>query len=276
VKTDTRQKTALSLSVIIVVLATFSSTGGLFLDGLYRDNTLVTLSFEGNDIVTLILAIPMMITAMIFVKRGSIRAELIWLGMLDYMLYNFTYYLFGAAFNWFFLLYVTLFTLSIFTLIFGLINIDATSIAQRFRASTPVKWISGYMFFVAIGLSTVYVDQSLDFIITGVIPPIIEKVDNPTNVVFALDLSLLVPVLVLGAIWLWKRQPWGYILSGMALVKGASYTLVLTITAILAANASIPDASAELPFWVFITVLGTIACVLLYWNLDTNNVKDIS
>lgn len=128
------------------------------------------------------------------------------------------------------------------------------------------------MLFVAFGLSTVYIIQSLDFIINGVIPPIIERVDHPTNVVFALDLSLLVSVLVLGAVWLWKQKPWGYVLAAIALVKGATYTLVLTTVSTWLAKTGFPDAAAEIPFWALITIMNMIACVLLYWNIDPNSV----
>jgi len=210
-------------------LATAASAGGLILGNLYRDNTFVASLWKGNDLVTLVVAVPMIIAALVLSMRGSQRAQLVWLAMLNYMLYNYAFYLFAAAFNWFFLIYVALFTLSIFALIFGLVNIDVNGISKKFRARTPVKWISGYMLFVALGLSTIYISQSIGFVATGQLPEIVLKTGHPTSIVFAIDLSLLVPVFVLGAICLWKRKPWGYVLATMSMVKGAVYTLVLTV-----------------------------------------------
>jgi hypothetical protein len=40
---------------------------------------------------------------------GSTRGMLIWLGLLAYALYNYAFYLFGAAFNALFLVYVAAF-----------------------------------------------------------------------------------------------------------------------------------------------------------------------
>lgn len=267
--TEFKQKAAFRLSVIIVGLAAIASAGGLLLGGLYRDNEWVKLSWPGNDFVTLVIAIPIMISAMVSARRGSKRAELIWLGMLDYMLYNYAYYLFGAAFNWFFLIYVALFALSLFAIFIGLFNVDAADIGGRFRARTPVRWISGYMLLVGIGLSTVYFLDSLNYILTGVVPEIIELAEHPTNLIFALDLSLLVPVLLLGGIWLWKRQPWGYVLAGIGLVKGATYTLVLTAIAIWSTMKGLPDSAGEIPVWAIFTVAGTVAALLLYGNLES-------
>ena len=127
------------LSAIIAILATLASAGGLSLNNLYRYNTFVTSLLGGNDLVTLIVAVPLLVAALVISMRGSDRAKLVWLAMLNYMLYNYAFYLFAAAFNWFFLIYVALFTLSIFALIFGLVNIDANRIGQKFRDRTPVK-----------------------------------------------------------------------------------------------------------------------------------------
>src|SRR5688500_7194686 len=88
---------ALNLSLIAAVLAGIASLGGLFLKGLYRDNLLVTSAWKGNDLVTLFVAIPILIAAIAFSKRGSLKAQLVLLGILDYMLYNYAFYLFGAA-----------------------------------------------------------------------------------------------------------------------------------------------------------------------------------
>jgi hypothetical protein len=190
------------------------------------------------------------------------------MGVLDYMLYNYAFYLFGAAFNWFFLLYVTLMGLSIFALIFGLIDLDVNGISKQVRARTPVGWIAAYMLFVAIGLSLIYIAQSLGFIFTGDVPAIVTNTGHPTNVVFALDLTLLVPFLVLGAIWLIRRKPWGFVLAGILTIKGPLYTIVLTAGSLWAANAGVPDVAGQVPLWVGLTVLGLIACGLFYRNMD--------
>lgn len=260
-------RTAFILSSLIAVLAAVASAGGLFLDGLYRDNLFVTSAWQGNDLVTLIIGVPTLITALLLSRRGSQRALLIWMGMLDYMLYNYAFYLFGASFNEFFLIYVVLLGLSILALIFGLANLDVDGIGHQFRERTHVRWISGYLLLVAAGLSVIYVSQSLGFVFTGQLPAIITRTEHPTSVVFALDLTLLVPFLVLGAIWLLQRKPWGYVLAGISTVKGSVYTLVLTAGSLWAANAGVEGVLAEAPLWVFLTALGLIAGVLLYGNM---------
>ena len=265
----TKPGPAYILSILIAVLATLTSAGGLLLEGLYRDNLFVISAWKGNDLISLFIAVPVLAAALFFSRRGSLKAQLVWMGALDYMLYNYAFYLFAARFNWFFLLYTALFGLSIFALIFGLVNLDLNGIKQRARERTPVKWIAAYMLFVAAGLTLIYVAQSLGFILTGEIPTIVARTDHPTSIVFALDLTLLVPFLVLGAIWLLQRKPWGFVLAGISTVKGPLYTLVLTSGSLWAANAGVEGAGGEVPLWVTLTVLGLIACGLFYGNLKS-------
>ena len=266
-----RFKTAQILSIPVIILATIASAGGLFLDGLYRDNLFVTSAWKGNDLITLFLVVPLLICALIKIKRGSQRAILLWMGLLDYMLYNFAFYLFGAAFNWFFLIYTALLGLSIFALIFGLASMDMNGITQSIRPRMPIKWIAAYMLFVATGLTVIYVMQSLGFIFAGEIPPIVTRTGHPTSIVFALDLTLLVPFLALGAFWVLRRKAWGFVLAGICTVKGALYTLVLTAGSLWASNAGIEGASNETPLWITLTVLGITASGLFYGNLKKSS-----
>jgi hypothetical protein len=262
-----KSRTPYTLSIMIAILATIASAGGLILNGLYRDNAFVTTTWLGNDAVTLFLAVPILVASLFFSARGSFKAQLIWMGALDYMLYNYAFYLFGASFNAFFLIYAAMLALSIFALIFGLINLDVNVIQQQFRERTPVKWIGGYFLFVALGLSSVYLMQSVGFIFTGQLPSIVTVSEHPTSIVFALDLTLLVPWLVFGALWLMKREPWGFVIAGILSVKGPLYTLVLAVNTVLVMKAGLAT-EAELPLWVTLTLLGLLASGLLYGNME--------
>jgi hypothetical protein len=259
-------RTARLLSIVIAILAAIASAGGLLLRGLYRDNLFVSSAWKGNDLVTLLIAVPVLVAALILAARGPGAAQLIWIGMLDYMLYNYAFYLFAAAFNWFFLLYVALFGLSIFALIFALVNLDVAAIYDRVRERMPVGWIAGYMLLVAIGLSLVYLMQSIGFIFTGQLPVIVTRSGHPTSIVFALDMTLVIPFFMLGGIWLLQRKPWGFLLAGVATVKGPLYTLVLVMDSLWASKAGVPDIAGEIPLWLTLSVLGLVASALRYLN----------
>jgi len=64
-----------TVSAVIAALMTFASLGGLFLPGLYRDNTWATAAFRGNHLATLLFAVPVLAVALVLARRGSDRAD---------------------------------------------------------------------------------------------------------------------------------------------------------------------------------------------------------
>lgn len=262
----------LILSALVGVLAAVAAAGGLLIGDLYRDNLLVRSGWLGNDLVTLIVAVPILAVALGLARRGSLAAQLISLGLLDYMVYNFAFYLFGAAFNRFFLVYVACFTLSIFGLVYGLIGLDVGVVQRRLRPGWSFKWVAGLMVVIAAGLSLVYLMQSLDFIFSGRVPPIVEATGHPTSVVFALDFSMVISVLALAAVWLWQARVWGYVLAVVINVKGALYMLALSLTTLAAVRAGALSDASQIALWGFIGIACLVASVVLLSHLRTTDV----
>jgi len=256
---QTKFRNSIILSFIILILAIIASAGGLLIEDLYRDNAFVKSIWPANDMVTLFLAIPLMAGALFYTIRGSVKARLIWMGTLWYMVYNYIFYVYAAVFNSFFLIYVALFTLSAYALIFAMINTDAGTIRQSFHPRTPVKWIGGFLLFFAISLGVPWIIMSLGFVFTGQVPEAIVKTGHPTGVVFATDLSLLVSPLILGAILLWKRQPWGYIISFILMIKGVLYPVVLVIGSIFAYRET-GSRDSLMPLYILLDV-GCMVCL---------------
>lgn len=261
-----RFKISYVLTIIIAILATIASAGGLFIQGLYNDNSLITSAWHGNDFVTLVIVIPLMVTSLILAMRGSQKAQLVWIGTLGYMLYNYIFYLYGAAFNLFFLIYVLLFTLSIYALVFAMTKIDVVAVSQEFRVVTPVKWISGFMMFFAVFLGVLWIAMSLSFVFTGQVPTPILQTDHPTGVVFATDLSLLIPALILGATLLWKRHPWGFVLGAIVLIKASTYGLAMIAMSVFT-YVELGTVDSLLTLWVVLSLGCIISCGVLLGNM---------
>lgn len=217
------------LTSIVIVLSAIASFGGIFFKNIYRDNELVNAVWLGNDIVTLFLVIPLMIVVLFFSLRNSLKAQLIWMGTLWYMVYNYIFYMYGSAFNKFFILYVVIFTLSVYSLILALAKIDKQTLLQKISSKIPVKWISSFMIFFAIFIGGLWIIQFLSFVFTNEVPKSITQTGHLTGVIYATDLSLLVSTLIVGAIHLWKKELWGYLISIILMTKCVLYPFVLVI-----------------------------------------------
>ncbi len=251
------------LSLLIAILAGVASAGGIFVSGLYHDNAFVTSTWLGSDLVTLFVAVPLLVVALLLATRGSDRAYLVLLGVVDSMLYSYGFYLFGTAFNPFFMIYAAVVSLSIWALIYGLTSLDAIKLSRRFAPKTPVRTISGYMLFVGVGLASVYIAQWLGFLTSGQVPDIVTKTGHPTNVVYALDLTLVIPVFIVGALWLWQRKPWGFVVAAIMNVKGAVYMLGLSASTLTAFRTGTVVSPAEIVLWGSIGVGCLVAAVTL-------------
>jgi hypothetical protein len=261
-----RLRVPLALSAIIVALIALASFAGLFFDGLYRDNTWTTSQFRGADFIRLFVAVPVFGGAIYSTMRGSLRGLLIWLGFLWLAVYDYAFYLFAAAFNELFLVYVAIFGLSIGALIWALSRIDTRAIKQQFTDRVPHRLISGYMVFWVLMLGGLWVGMSIAFLITGNVPQSVIDSGHPTAIVFALDLGVLLPAVALAAYWLWKREPWGYVLAVMVNVKGATYALALISMGVFMERAGI-ESGGLVFLWAFFAVASLAAALGLLWNL---------
>lgn len=260
-------RVAIILSRIAAALAAVASAGGLVLPDLYRDNTWITSAWRGNDLVTLGLAVPLLLAGLAR-ARGSGRGQLVWLGMLAYLVYGYAYYLFGAAFNRFFLLYVAIFALSILALLHAVSALDIQALGRAFGRRTPARALAAYLLLLAVGLGGAWVAVCLGFVVTGRVPAAIVASGHPTGIVFALDLSLLVPGFLLAGLWTWRRQPRGFVLAAVMSIKGATYTLALAAASVVAARAGVAGAGAEIPLWAALTAVNAVACALLLGNFQ--------
>lgn len=252
-----------SLSAIVAGLMAIQSAVGLLVPTIYRDAGWVTAAWYGNDLVTLLVAVPVLIWALRAVRRGSRRAELVWYAMLGYSVYNYAYYLFGARLNWFFPVYVILFILPIFALILAVGRLDARAVAAWFSERTPIRWIGGYMLFTGVGLVLAWTTQWASFMLTGTTPDIGEEA---FRLIAAMDLTFMVPWLLVGAVLLMRRRPWGYVISSIIITKGATYTLVLTVTSTVAALRGVEGTLEQIPIWAAWTLAGALAL----WGLLAN------
>ena len=256
------------LTVIVAGLAALAAAGGLLFENVYHDNAFTVSTWRGNDLATLFVMVPLLIGALVSASRGSTRGYLVWLALVDAMLYNYAFYLFGAAFNWLFPVYAAIFACAIWAFFLGLTNLNVVALKARFSTRTPVRWISAWMLFVGLGLGMVYIAQWAAFALGGAVPAIMARTEQHTNVVFALDLSLVIPLLVVGAVWLWRRKPWGYAIAAIINLKGAVYMVGLCASTYTAYQAGTIANLGELPIWAFIGAGCLVASVALLHNLN--------
>ena len=246
------------LSLVLVGLMAVQALLGLVFRTEYRDAGWITAAWYGNDWFTLVVGVPLLVAALS--ARGSIRGRWLGCGMLGYAAYNYAYYLFGAALNVFFPVYVLACVASAIALILVLARTDVEGIATAFDRATPVRLIGGYLTVVGICLGCVWLAMWAAYAFAGRATPVEPEA---FKLVAALDLTMMVSALVSGGVLVWRRRPWGYVIASVAAIQGSLYLMVLALNSLLAINRGLVKAPGELPVWATLAGLTSLAAVML-------------
>ncbi|MFN2194528.1 MAG: hypothetical protein ACK2UW_00205, partial [Anaerolineales bacterium] len=164
--------------------------------------------------------------------------------------------------------YAAIFALTILALIFALPNVQAQAISQCFQARTPVRWIGGFLLLLGICLGSLWILLSVMFLFTGQVPQVVIDSGHPTSVIFAVDLTMLVPFAILGGLWLWRRQPWGYVLGTMIAISGGEYTLALAGMGLAADKTVVAGAAPLTALWLTLSAICFFAGGVMLRNLE--------
>jgi hypothetical protein len=260
-----RTRVALPLAAIAATLMAAQAATAIAFPGLYRDTGFALDAWRVNDPVTLFVALPTAVTSLWLARRGSVPAFLVLLGAMQYGLYNYAFYLFGAALNAHFLLYVAAFVAAGSALIAGLVAVDAAAVERAFMrhapARLPARPLAAYLAFWGAALGVAWVAQALTFAFTGAEP---ELGAEAFRLIAALDLSLVVAPASVAAAWLWQRRAWGVVLAVVLHVKGVIYALLLAIGSALGGPVAQGGGDGLLGLWAgFMVGSGASLVVLL-------------
>ncbi|WP_114578707.1 hypothetical protein [Saliphagus sp. LR7] len=210
------------LASIATLLLTMVATGvGLFVPDFYRDAPSLLPQVYGQDLLTLVVAVPALGISLYFAVRGSLRGYVVWLGVTGYLLYTYASYSFMTAFNELYLVYTTLLWLTLFTFVGGMVRLEATALKRTIGETHRQAYI-GFHLLLAILTAVLWISEILPAIGSGTVPPSIADAGLPTSVIYSFDLGIIIPAFVLTAYWLWKRRPYGYAFTAVLLVKVAT------------------------------------------------------
>lgn len=185
--------------------------------GLYYWDTLSSAAqMQANDLVALVIGVPLLLVGYFASLRGSLRGRLLLAGSLGFVLYTYLTMCVGAAFNALFLVYVALFSLSLWAFVMSLMEVKIDELPSRFKDSLPRKSVAALLLFAAAFLGLAWLGRIAAAMKPGAVP----ELENATSMfIQAMDLGLVAPACVVAAVLLLRRRPWGYLLASVGMVK---------------------------------------------------------
>jgi hypothetical protein len=205
------------LTAPISILVAIAAGVGFLVEDLYRDTAYFAAQAVGQDLITLAVALPVLVISALLAGRGSIRAYLVWLGVLVYLVYSYVIYALAVQFNPLFLVYVALLGCSLYALIGGLATTNFAGIKARFSRRTPVKAVGIFLAVLAGLFYFMWLSETVPALLAGEVPQSVIDNGTPTNAVHVLDMAWILPVTALTALWLWRGRALAYTLAGTLL-----------------------------------------------------------
>jgi hypothetical protein len=231
----------------------------------YWDTVSMAAQQQGNDLVTLLVGLPLLAVSTWLTFRRSLRGRLLLTGTLGFFLYTYMSMSMLTAYNVLFLVYVALFSLSIYAFILSMLSFDLADLPHHFSAHLPRGWIAGLMFLVGGFLLLAWLGR--------IVPPLLQNqapvLENTTTLVIqAMDLGLIVPLAILSGILLLRRSPWGYLLTSVAMMKFLTMGLAVSTMSInMALKGVAENLGIMIPF-LTITLLNLLMAMVLLKNID--------
>jgi hypothetical protein len=237
----------------------------------YWDTVSSAAQMQANDLVALVLGLPLLAVSSWLALRGSLRGRLLLAGTLGFILYTYITMVFGAHYNALFLVYVALFSLSLFAFVLVMMTFDLERLPAHFSENLPRGWIAGLLFFVAAFLSLAWLGRILPTLgpislslwekggVRGI--PVLE---NTTSMfIQAMDLGIIVPVCILSGILLLRRKTWGYLLASVGLTKFLTLGVAVSLMGLNMARVGEPVSVVELVIFPGMALAGVAMTVVL-------------
>lgn len=235
--------------------------------GLYRyDSVSVAAQGIAQDLVTLVLGIPLLLTAMGLTARGSLRGRVLLTGTLGYFLYTYTSIAMTAAYNELFLLYVVLFSLSLFAFILSFLAIDVATLSARVTTQFPRRTIAGVDLALGVLMALLWLGRIVPALLAGTPPFGLES--YTTLVIQVMDLGLVVPAAILAGILVLRRVPFGYLLAAFVQVFGLTMGAAVTAMVIGQVLAGVPVSPVELVMFPTLALVNVVLLVLLLRSIS--------
>ena len=211
-------------ALVAALMAAASIVGLLCRDTVYPTDDLVK-AFLPNDVVNLLIGLPILLISMWLARRGRLLGLLLWPGALFFVLYNYLVYVLAMPFNAAFLLHVALLILSVYTLSALLASIDGGVVQQRLAGSVPEKLAGG----ILAGLGLLFFLRAAAVMI-GALTSSGAMVE--TEVALNVTDMTIAPALIIGGLLLWRRTEFGYV-TGLGLLFQISMLFVGLIIVLL-------------------------------------------
>jgi hypothetical protein len=213
--------------------------------GIYFHDTLFTASLSwGTDLVTLFICVPLLALFAWLYHRGSLRGGILLTGVLAYFLYYGASLGLGTAYNRLFLVYIGLFSASLYAVILAFTAFDLNSLAERISLRAPRRGMAIFMIVVGLALALIWLSDAVTAAIANRPPAGLGP--YTTVVTYTLDVGIIAVACILAAIQLLRRAPLGYLLAAILNIMLVLVAAMVIGQTVMQLRAGVPLTAGEI------------------------------
>src|ERR1700730_6844950 len=194
------------LAALAGVIAAVASLLG-FVPGLYRDRRALVSQPHGQDVGTLVLALPILALALWASSRGSMRGRLVTLGVLGFLLYTYAVFAFDAVLNPATPLYIAVVGLAVWSFAGLMPRVDEAGVDRTLGDRLRRRPSGIFLVVIALIFALLWLGQIGSAAITGQQPQALRDAGWPTSPIYVLDLAFLIPLSAVTGIRLITGRP---------------------------------------------------------------------
>ncbi|HEU5289160.1 MAG TPA: hypothetical protein VFU05_00875 [Cyclobacteriaceae bacterium] len=208
----------IGFSIVLALLVAGISLIGIFTPDFYHRETIHwQIQSAGQDIIDLVLIVPILLLSTLVILRAKRTGMLLVAGVSLYLIYAFVIYAFDVHFNSLFFFYCLALGLSFYFFMYILSKLVSER-TQLKTTKTIRKVIGTYFIVIAIIFYFLWLSEIIPASIANHAPASLMEVGLPTNPVHVLDLSIILPAILITGILLLKDKKMGHILTPIMLV----------------------------------------------------------
>ena len=212
-------RTWLRLSSLASMLMALASAAGVFVPAVYANETPSwAAQGTGQDVVNLVIVFPLLLVSTWYVGKESVRAFLIWIGTLIYVVYSYVIYAFFVHFGPMFLVYVAALGSSAYALAGATTQVDIEQLRSHWPPSFRVRSVSIFLMIVGVAFGGMWLAAIARALASGTAPEGVAAIGLPVNPVHVLDLAFLLPLAILTGVSHWRRRAFGVVFTTPILV----------------------------------------------------------
>lgn len=201
---------------LIFILIVISCTITILNNDLYRDGEWVNAQWLGQDVISLILGAPLLLLA--HWKSKNWKWRWVRTGVLLYFVYTYAFFMFGARLTFFYWFHLPIFGLSMFGFLYSLVMEFKGDNSYDFNHKIWKRSIVFYLLLMSVMIGLLWIVDIGKFLIDPTYVSNLPDGEAPL-LIYSLDLGIIIPAMIIAAVGFWRKERYGYLLTGIMLVK---------------------------------------------------------